>query len=349
MIVKNLGNQTVQIHRSEGDFGHSGIQPRDVQHVADMVQQQAARRLHHPQIFGLLRPQRRGRQQIHRAHQAIQRRADFVAHHRQQFRFGLFAGKSVVARIGQPLFCRGFARHIAHERDPHAFRTHADLGHRQFQRKQTSVPAAGFDAETSDPVLGLRAVAAIRQDPKFLVVLNLLRQDQPADIPTHRLFLGIAENARSRGIEIGDQTVLVNDHHAVMRRGDDCIHAGQGCEFIRRSLPVGPVEPQQGHHHGGQQDDKAQSHRRRKNQSAPNFIAPSVRLDCEFFDPDQSQRARAAADAGDFTEQRHQAGAQPVLRAVDQRQHSALKTANFGQIFGKFWLIAEALESLTAL
>ena len=118
LVVKNLCNQQRQVDRPQTERRLATVQPRDVQDVIDLMQQQLARGFHDPQIFALMWLQIGAVQQVDRPDHPVQRRANLVAHHHQQIRLGLFARQSLIPRPHQGLFRRDLHRQIPQDHPP---------------------------------------------------------------------------------------------------------------------------------------------------------------------------------------------------------------------------------------
>ena len=106
LAVYDFGNDVVEVERAAFDVRAASFQSRDVEHVVDVVQQQAARSFHDFQVVALALGEGGVAHQLHRAEHTVQRCTHLVAHDGHELGAGAFASECLVAGLHQFGFSR---------------------------------------------------------------------------------------------------------------------------------------------------------------------------------------------------------------------------------------------------
>ena len=94
-------DQRAEIERPRFEIEPAGLDLGEIEDLLDQRQQRLARGLHRLGVGGLLGRERRVEQEVRHAEDAVERRADFVADHREEAALGAVGRFRLVARVGQ--------------------------------------------------------------------------------------------------------------------------------------------------------------------------------------------------------------------------------------------------------
>ena len=235
-LVEACFDHMPDVERMRVEFEAAEFDLGEIQYLVDDGEQRIAARADRPDEIALFLGQIGKQQQAGHADDRVQRRADFMAHVREEHAFGCIRQfrrpLGVAERYGLPLL---FA-HIAHDCGVYARRPRAEAGDGGFRREFVAVaaPAGYFRALAHAPRRGARGaelgdVCGMR--------CACARRQQQFERLADRLFDRIAENALSPLVEEDDALCLIHSDDGVVRDVQDpgklgFGHCGHACAGI---------------------------------------------------------------------------------------------------------------------
>ena len=211
----------------------AGLDLREVEHVVEHGQQRVRRVVQHRQKMALLLGEIGFLEQIAHADDARHRRAQLVAHHRQEVGLGAHRFLGLVARDAQLFLLALTFGHVAHDAREEVFTLIDHFADRQRDFHRAPVHAAGPDgARASDDAAA--AGAQIAFDVPLVSVGHIARQQHGEGLADH-LVRRAGEYRFGRPVELTHDAIAVDRDDAVGGRVDDRAQAS----FLRGDLQLG--------------------------------------------------------------------------------------------------------------
>jgi hypothetical protein len=214
--IQAITHQRPERHRLEQDRLFAGLDARQVQHVVDQCQQVGAG-LQDVANMGAVRlgqrPRRVGVEQLGEAEDRVHRRAQLMAHRREEFRLGPTRALGLVARHAQRLLGGMACAEVAGDRDVVPHRAVGPHHHMGLDREPQRAAVLQLVAQLGR---GLAFAAQLCVHALQRVDIGLIAAQQLGDPAARGLLQRVAGQAREGRIDPFDAVVRVGDGYGVV-------------------------------------------------------------------------------------------------------------------------------------